>query len=151
MQKTAYIAFDIYPSAKGAATHISHFSMALFEKYKGGHLFVLGNEKFPLFQDEGDVKIHRFQPTEPNYLKRAQTFTDWLLYKLEELPDVELIHFRDIWGGLAALNLEKKRKTVFEVNSLTSIELPYKYKLSISLLWFITFSIDSKHFCNLSL
>ncbi len=134
MKRTAYLAFDIYPSAKGAATHIFHFSTALFDWYKGGYLFVLGNDKFPIYQKEDTVEIFRFLAAEPNYLHRAQLFTDWVLQKIENLPSIELIHFRDIWGGLAALNVTKKRKTVFEVNSLTSIELPYKYKLSDSTL-----------------
>lgn len=129
-KKTAYLAFDIFPSAKGAATHIFHFSSALFDRFNGGYLFVLGNEKLPVYQNEDNIEIFRFLAQEPNYLLRSQSFTDWVLQKLENLHSVELIHFRDIWGGLAALNLSKKRKTVFEVNSLTSIELPYKYKLS---------------------
>lgn len=128
-KKSAYIAFDIFPSAKGAATHIYHFSKALFEYYGGGYLFVLGNEELPIFQKEENIEIHRFITDEKNYLKRATAFTEWLWYKLELLENIEVIHFRDIWGGLASLNLSKKRKYIFEVNALTSIELPYKYKI----------------------
>jgi glycosyltransferase involved in cell wall biosynthesis len=48
---------------------------------------------------------------------------------IEDKNAIELIHYRDIWSGLAVLGRERTYKTVFEVNALPSIELPYRYPL----------------------
>lgn len=122
-----YSAFDLYPSSKGAATHIHQMSKALFEHFGSGYLYVLGNERLPSFQDEGNIKIYRYNEPIPNYLKRAEAFGIRLSMLLESNPPAELAHFRDIWSGLAILKPDRKYKTVFEVNALMSIELPYRY------------------------
>ncbi|WP_020531709.1 glycosyltransferase family 4 protein [Flexithrix dorotheae] len=125
--KALYAAFDLYPSAKGAATHISHFSQALFEHYNGGLLYVLGNEKLPTYQQEGNIEIVRFSEAIPNYLERAESYVRAFQEELENHQNLELCHFRDIWSGLAILQQKRSYQTVFEVNGLPSIELPFKY------------------------
>lgn len=125
--RALYAAFDLYPSAKGAATHIFHFATTLFERAGGGLLFVLGNEKMPVYQHENNVEIKRFAASEPNYLKRAEAFAQALFEEAQNHPQLELCHFRDIWGGAALLKPQRTYKTLFEVNGLPSIELPYKY------------------------
>lgn len=122
-----YSAFDLYPSSKGAATHIHQMSKALFEHFGSGYLYVLGNERLPSFQNEGNVEIYRFNEVIPNYLKRAEAFGIRLSMFLADKPDLKLAHFRDIWSGLALLKKDRTYKTIFEVNALMSIELPYRY------------------------
>ncbi len=128
--KSLYAAFDLYPSAKGAATHISHMVQTLLEKFDKTILFVLGNEKIPKYQFEENFEIHRFTEQIPNYLMRAESYSTWLLEKIKQHNDIKICHYRDIWSALAVLNNDNKDyKTVFEVNSLLSIELPYRYSL----------------------
>lgn len=127
-QRALYAAFDLFPSAKGAATHIYQFASTLFDHFEGGQLFVLGNDKLPIYQrEDGNIEVHRFKRPIPNYLIRAQAFAAELKRHLTQLPDLELVHFRDIWGAVAALQPERRYKTLFEVNGLPSIELPYRY------------------------
>lgn len=126
--QTLYAAFDVYPSAKGAATHIHHMARTLFRFGKGGVLHVLGHPDLPVYQEEpGNVYIRRFSAAIPHYLDRAQAYMDHLAETLEEYPEVKLFHFRDIWSGLPILKHKKSGLTVFEVNGLPSIELPYHY------------------------
>lgn len=125
--KSLYAAFDLYPSSKGAATHIHYMSKALFDFFGNGFLYVLGNERLPVYQNEENVGIYRFNELIPNYLQRAETFGIHLASFVSESKNLEMVHFRDIWSGLAILTSNRKYKTVFEVNALTSIELPYRY------------------------
>lgn len=122
-----YSAFDVYPSYKGCATHIMHMSEALFQKFKKGKLIVLGNEKLPTYQEEGDIEIYRIRISEENFLKRTEIFTLELSNIINKTKGIQLCHFRDIWSGKAIVSENRKYKTVFEVNSLPSIELPFKY------------------------
>lgn len=123
--KSLYAAFDLYPSAKGAATHIYHIAETLFETSEGGVLHCLGHEDLPVYQDEGHIKIHRFVSRIPNYLLRAQAYSQHLDALLQDYPSIDFAHFRDIWSGLPILKTASK--SLFEVNGLPSIELPYRY------------------------
>lgn len=125
--KSLYAAFDLYPSAKGAATHIHQMSKALFGHFGSGYLYVLGNERLPIYQNEENIEIYRFNQAIENYLERAETFGISLAEFIQNKKRVELVHFRDIWSGLALLGQNRRYKTVFEINSLMSIELPYRY------------------------
>ena len=124
-----YAAFDIYPSAKGAATHIHQMSKALFDHCGSGYLYVLGNERLPTYQDEGNIKIFRFTELVDNYLERAELFGFSLSNFISDKKKIRLVHFRDIWSGLALLGPQKPYKSVFEVNAFMSVELPYRYPL----------------------
>lgn len=133
--RSAYIAFDIYPSSKGAATHISHMADQLFDSFDGGALITLGNKNFAEHELEGTVTAHRFTSQIPNYLDRAQAFSGFVKQKLDSMEHLEIAHFRDIWSALGVYNSNKSCHTIFEVNGLASIELPYHYpSLSQSLL-----------------
>jgi glycosyltransferase involved in cell wall biosynthesis len=128
-----YIAFDLFPSQKGAATHINHCLKALQNTYKTGLLICLGNDDMPRFQydKERRLYVYRWKEKIVNFLERTQAFqksvTELLLSDL--CTEVKLIHFRDIWGGLPVLNTihKQSQKTVFEVNAFASIELPNRY------------------------
>jgi glycosyltransferase involved in cell wall biosynthesis len=71
--------------------------------------------------------IHQyvFESDEQNVLKRATEFIHWVKTILDQQYNLMLGHFRDIWGGMALLEFPHIR-TVFEVNGLPSIELPYR-------------------------
>jgi glycosyltransferase involved in cell wall biosynthesis len=123
-----YSAFDLFPSRKGAAIHIDKFARALFEEMNGGLLYVLGNDSLPSYQFEENIEIVRFSAPIPNYLQRAIIFSERLSNLLDECEvSLRICHFRDIWSGAAILGRKKNYKTVFEVNGLPSIELPFAY------------------------
>jgi glycosyltransferase involved in cell wall biosynthesis len=126
--RALYAAFDRFPTRKGASTHIARFAPALFEEYGGGLLYVVGDETLPAHQIEVDVEIVRFSIPLPNLLERAVAFGEHLARLLEEaVDDLEVCHFRDPWSGVPILERPHRYATVFEVNALPSIELPYAY------------------------
>ena len=102
-------------------------SKALFDYFGSGYLYVLGNDRLPVYQKEENIEILRFNELIPNYLQRAEAFGYHLSSFISEHKNLELVHFRDIWSGLAILDTERKYKTVYEINALASIELPYRY------------------------
>lgn len=128
-----YIAFDLFPSQKGAATHINHCLKALQNTYKVGLLVCLGNDDMPLFQFDKNrqLYVYRWKEKVVNFLHRTNQFQKAVATLLQSplCSEVKLIHFRDVWGGLPALNMANPRNipTVFEVNAFTSIELPNRY------------------------
>lgn len=126
-----YITFDVFPSKKGASTHINHCLKALQKSFKTGLLICLGNDDTPSFQydQERNLYVYRWKQKVVNFLERTDKFQSSILklLKSELCTEVKLIHFRDIWSGLPALTLSKSIKTVFEVNAFSSIELPNRY------------------------
>ena len=125
-----YAAFDVHPSAKGASTHITHFSECLFDYMQGGLLYVVGHDKLPAYEKNQYIETIRFVEALPNYLERAQAFSQELLSLLPSQNTLRIAHFRDIWGGLPLLQYPHRQyRTLFEVNGLPSIELPYRYPL----------------------
>jgi len=125
--KALYAAFDLFPTSKGASTHIAHMAKYLFDFYGNGLLYTLGNETYPDYESEGNTDIIRFSKRIPHYLNRAFEFSHHLEHQLRAHPEINHIHFRDIWSGLGIFNSPSKAKTLFEVNGLPSIELPYRY------------------------
>ncbi len=127
--RALYAAFDRFPSRKGAAVHIDRFARALFDELGGGLLYVLGGSDLPRRQVEGRVEIVRFSDEVPNFLDRAMAFGARLARVVHEHSgSLEICHFRDPWSGVAiALNPERRYSTIFEVNALPSVELPYLF------------------------
>ncbi|AJQ92762.1 glycosyltransferase family 4 protein [Gynuella sunshinyii] len=123
-----YSAFDVYPSAKGAATHIHQAAGTLFDRAGGGLLYTLGNEELPRYQREpGNIEILRFGGLVENYLHRALSFSAELSKILNNgLKDsLKIAQFRDPWSGVPVLRHGEGRfATIYEVNGLPSIELP---------------------------
>jgi glycosyltransferase involved in cell wall biosynthesis len=129
-QPALYAAFDVYPSAKGAATHIQQAARTLFDTAGGGLLYVQGHPSLPRYQREGNVEILRSSRLADNYLYRALHFggelDDVLAGGLRD--SLRIAQFRDPWSGAAILNHAAGRfATVYEVNGLPSIELPVAY------------------------
>lgn len=127
LYRALYAAFDPYPSPKGSATHIRHFSATLFEQFGGGILYSLGPADEPSVTTEGSIRYERFNQPIKNYLERAEAFSDKLKRVVSENNDLEIVHFRDIWSGLPLLEADRDFVKVFEVNGLPSVELPYRY------------------------
>lgn len=127
--KSLYAAFDTYPAPKGAAVHIREFAQTLFAHTGSGLLLVLGEAGLPSWQIEGSMQIRRLASEEPNYLKRAMLFGEFVYAHAEMLRnDLKIAHFRDPWGGIPLLDVKARSyKTVYEVNALPSIELPTRY------------------------
>lgn len=124
-----YAAFDVFPSAKGAAVHIDRFARCLFAHTGSGVLHVLGDGQMPARQQEGRVQILRYQDQEPNFLRRTLGYGRHLDRALERLAgQLRLCHFRDPWSGVPILrHAEVGYKVLYEVNGLPSVELPYAY------------------------
>ena len=124
-----YAAFDRFPTRKGASIHIERFARCLFDEAGGGLLYVMGGSEYPSHQIEDDVEIVRFSEVVPNFLHRTIAFGRRLACVLEEAADsLKICHFRDPWSGVPLLLRPRRRyRTVYEVNALPSIELPYTY------------------------
>jgi glycosyltransferase involved in cell wall biosynthesis len=119
-----YASFDRFPSRKGSAVHIDRFARALFAHAGGGLLYVLGGDGLPSYQREGEVEIVRFSRPTDNYLDRALQFSVRLGALLERnRRALRLTHYRDPWSGMALIG--RGPATVYEVNGLPSVELPY--------------------------
>ncbi len=125
--KVLYAAFDLFPTAKGASTHIEVFSKRMFQVFDGGMLFTLGNILYAPSEVEGTIEIKRFVEQIPQYMERANAYGKALSKQIEQMPHLELVHFRDIWSGLASLHPKRTYRCIYEVNGLPSIELPYRY------------------------
>jgi glycosyltransferase involved in cell wall biosynthesis len=127
--RALYAAFDRFPSQKGAAVHINRMAQTLFEYSSGGLLYVLGDQSLPAYQKEDRVEIFRYRGSSENFLERALGYGHRLWRLIERQNDsLEICHFRDPWSGVPILaNKDRRYKTVYEVNGLPSIELPYAY------------------------
>lgn len=126
--RALYASFDRFPSRKGSAVHIDRFARTLFADHGGGLLYVLGGEGLPAYQREDDVEIVRFSREEPRFLARALAFGARLDVLLQEHADtLEVCHFRDPWSGVPIVEAGGPWRTVYEVNGLPSIELPFHF------------------------
>jgi glycosyltransferase involved in cell wall biosynthesis len=126
--RSIYIAFDVFPRPKGSSSHVAAMVRAL----AGGHgpvwLLCLGVGDMPSYQEEDGVVIHRYNIYHPNLLTRAAGFGEFVAQMTARAGDeVELIVFRDPWGGAPALAAGGDAVAIFEVNALPSWELPYTY------------------------
>jgi hypothetical protein len=125
--KALYAAFDRFPSSKGAAIHIHRMANTLFEFMNGGLLYVLGDEALPPYQREGLVEILRFTHHVPNFLDRTLEYGKKLSDLLvQQEGSLQICQFRDPWSGVPILmNSRRRYKTIYEINGLPSLELPF--------------------------
>ncbi|MFC1849822.1 glycosyltransferase family 4 protein [candidate division CSSED10-310 bacterium] len=128
--QTLFATFDIFPTAKGASTHIAQTVRAL-QKFKGpATLVCLGSGDMPHHQSEEGITIRRCLTIHPNFLSRTELFDEFLTHILNQTnKNLKYIHFRDIWSGLPILEHPRSHQSrlIFEVNGLPSIELPLHY------------------------
>lgn len=124
--QSLYVAYDQFPSYKGAATHIYHMVETLDETVPETLLATLAPKEDCTLKVP--VAHHKVFIDEQNFLKRAQRFSAEVDALIEKQSNLVIGHFRDVWGGVAVLN-HPHMASIFEVNSLPSIELPYRYPL----------------------
>ncbi|MCP5053281.1 MAG: glycosyltransferase family 4 protein, partial [bacterium] len=130
--------FDVFPSSKGAATHIAQTIEGLQTIFQKVFLVCSGFSDMPGYQEEGNITVHRCRVQDRNFLKRSEHFGDFLSSLLDRIAEpIHYVHFRDIWSGIPVLEHPRFRdqpgetgtRKIFEVNGLPSVELPYYYPM----------------------
>jgi glycosyltransferase involved in cell wall biosynthesis len=131
--RALYAAFDRVPSAKGAAIHIAHAVRAL-ERAAGNTLLAcVADGRLPEGEREGGVEVLRLGAGAPDLVERVRLFRRSLAAVLEaQRGSLRICHFRDPWSGIPILDAYGKGQggrvaTVYEVNGLPSIEMPYRF------------------------
>lgn len=130
MPRVLYTAFDIVPSPKGASTHILHNIRGLVNGQYQVHLLTPNDGLLPPEDTVEGARVTRVsQDLSQNFLERAVHFGKTVLAHLTLHPDYDVVHYRNIWDGMAVAQNKKRfgYKTLFEVNGLPSIELKYHY------------------------
>ncbi len=126
-----YAAFDVFPSYKGASTHIRYFSRLLFEYVGDLALFTLADQTLPVYESDPqeNLEIFRFKFLFDNYLERVKAYSEVLQFAVATQPHLKIAHFRDPWSGFPILKTKNSDcKTVYEVNAFYSIELVHLYQ-----------------------
>jgi glycosyltransferase involved in cell wall biosynthesis len=129
-RRILYTAFDIFPSPKGASTHIAYFLRGLAGAGYDVTLITPGDGMLPAEDDFEGVRLLRIAPvSQTHFLSRATAFGEAVLEHLAHTPTYDIAHFRSIWSGfhLAQARHVHGFKTLFEVNGLPSVELKYHY------------------------
>jgi glycosyltransferase involved in cell wall biosynthesis len=128
--RVLYSAFDVVPSPKGASTHVVQFVRGLVG---AGHEVTLVTPRAPgLAADEpfeGTRMLRVGTADAGNFLARALEFGEAVADCARTLGPFDVAHFRSFWSGLPLTMLARELgfKTVFEANSLASVELPFHY------------------------
>ncbi|MGD8807286.1 MAG: glycosyltransferase family 4 protein [Chloroflexota bacterium] len=131
-KRLLYTAFDVVPAPKGASRHITHFTRALVAAGYEVTLLTAGDGLLPASGHYAGARIVRVDGRQGNFLERALAFGDAVYEHLRQHNgEYELVHFRDIWSGTAALEARRRfgftYRTLFEANGLPSVELKYHY------------------------
>lgn len=130
MPRVLYTAFDIVPSPKGASTHILHNIRGLVNGQFDVHLVTPNDGVLPTEDMIEGARVTRIsQDLTQSFLQRAVHFGNAVSQHLALHRDYDVVHYRNIWDGLAIAQNKKNfgYKTLFEVNGLPSIELKYHY------------------------
>src|SRR5215207_1094257 len=130
MARVLYTAFDIVTSPKGASTHILHNIRGLVNGQFDIHLLTPNDGLLPSEDSIEGARVTRIsQDLTQNFLARATHFGKAVLIHLTLNPNYDVVHYRNVWDGLAVAQNKKRfgYKTLFEVNGLPSVELKYHY------------------------
>lgn len=131
--RAVYAAFDRVPSAKGAAIHIAHAVRALGRAAGNTLLACVADGRLPEGEREGNVEVLRLGAGAPDLVERVRLFRRSLAAVLEaQRGSLRICHFRDPLSGIPILEAGGRGKggawrTVYEVNGLPSIEMPYRF------------------------
>lgn len=126
MARALYVAFDVFPRAKGSTSHIASMVACLQRVFGGVTLLCLGTAEMPAFQREGAIEIYRFRERRRLLLRRATDFARFVAGHTRRLRgELALAVFRDPWGGYPLLRAAPGCPSIFEVNALPSWELEY--------------------------
>lgn len=86
----------------------------------------LGDSELAPFEEDGVISIFRMGAVSRDVLHRATAFAQFVEFHARRLAGtLELIVFRDPWGGIPAMRGAKDVPAVFEVNALPSWEMAY--------------------------
>lgn len=123
-----YASFDQVPAPKGASVHITQFIEALAEAYPTPTLLTLGATPSRPESRYFGARHIRVQVPPGNFLAQALSFRDAVADHLRQ-ERYDVVHFRSIWEGLPAIYAQARQgfRTLYEVNGLPSLELPYHY------------------------
>lgn len=131
--RALYAAFDRVPTAKGASIHIAHAVQAL-ERAAGNTLLAcVADGRLPECEREGGIEVLRLGAGAPDLVERVRLYRRSLAAVLEaQRRSLRVCHFRDPWSGIPVLDARAQRgraryATVYEVNGLPSIEMPYRF------------------------
>ncbi len=130
--RVLYTAFDLVPAPKGASRHITYFTRALVAAGYQVTLLTVGLADMPATGTFAGARIIRACSEQENFMRRALHFGDAVWEHLRQHQGAyDLLHFRDIWSGAAALQARRRfgyrYHTLFEANGLPSVELKYHY------------------------
>ncbi|WP_274542408.1 glycosyltransferase family 4 protein [Candidatus Oscillochloris fontis] len=117
------------PSPKGSSTHITAFVQALAIAGYQVDLLTPGDAHLPAQDHHAGARLLRVALDPALSMLRRATLFDAAVAAHLATHTYDLVHFRSIWGGLAALHAQPQYgyRTLFEVNGLPSIELKYHY------------------------
>ena len=100
MARSLYVAFDVFPRAKGSSSHIASMIRALARNFGSVRLLCLGTPDMPAFQHEAGIDIYRFQQRHRNLLRRATAFARFVAGHTRQLAtQLQLAVFRDPWAA----------------------------------------------------
>ena len=124
MKKVLYASFDNLKKIKGATIHIKEFAEALSETFKVT-LLTPGEKIYKKHDNIEHITINCKGSSHP---QRVLKFRKGILKSLKG-KHFDLIHFRSITEGIPLLDMFPASTTpsIFEINGLLSIELPYRY------------------------
>ena len=125
-----YTAFDVVPSPKGASTHITYFTRGLVEAGYEVTLITAGSLVLPEHETYAGATLLRAPcGDDPNFLKRALAFGDFVLAHVTTAAPYAVAHFRSVWGGFVLAEARPRfgYKLLYEVNGLPSVEMKYHY------------------------
>ena len=136
----AYCSFDVFPSPKGAATHIDAFVRALGDSYGGVELVTLAEHdaarraarpwlEAPAARAHAKgVTHHGLAVHGSNLITRAMCFRS-MIASWWGKRRARIAHVRSIYEGypIASRKAELCDRLVYEVNGLPSIELKYHH------------------------
>ncbi len=126
--RALYAAFDRVPSAKGAAMHIAHTVRALQRVAGNTLLACVADGRLPARECEDHIEVRRLGADAPDMVERVRAYRRELAAILDtQRASLRVCHFRDPWSGIPILDARGPWTTVYEVNGLPSIELPYRY------------------------
>lgn len=126
--RAIYAAFDVFPRAKGASSHIASMVRALESQFGSVLLLCLGDGELPGYQREGGIEILRYVGGGRDLLGRATGFAQFVAGHAGRVrEELEIAVFRDPWGGCAVLDAVEDCPCVFEVNALPGWELEYAW------------------------
>lgn len=124
--RALYVAFDVYPRPKGSSSHIASMIQALAQGFAPVCVLCLGDAEHPEVEAFDGITIYRLPAIHRDVLERATAFAQFVgFHAARHAASLELMVYRDPWGGVPATRAVPGCPTIFEVNALPTWELAY--------------------------